>query len=100
MTETQQLLRAYIEQESDSAFRELVTRYIDLVYSVALRKTGQDTMNLMFSISTPYPLPPPEAAGNLDLLAQWRETPEFKAAIKTVQNYVFGQNEDGFQRWL
>ncbi|MBA4150737.1 MAG: sigma-70 family RNA polymerase sigma factor [Verrucomicrobia bacterium] len=43
MTDSQQLLREYIESSSDSAFRELVGRYIDLVYSVALRRTDQDT---------------------------------------------------------
>ena len=40
MTETQQLLRKYTEEGSETAFRDLVRRYIDLVYSVALRKVG------------------------------------------------------------
>ena len=35
-----QLLRDYAERKSDEAFAVLVSRYIDLVYSVALRKTG------------------------------------------------------------
>jgi hypothetical protein len=51
--------------------------------------------HLMFSISTPSPTPPAEAIGHLDLLAQWRETPEFKAAMKTVRSYALGQNDDG-----
>lgn len=42
MTETEQLLREYREHGSETAFRELVHRYIDLVYSVALRNVGGD----------------------------------------------------------
>lgn len=37
MTDDEQLLRQYAEECSESAFGELVTRYIDLVYSAALR---------------------------------------------------------------
>lgn len=33
-----QLLRAYAERSAEAAFRELVTRYTDLVYSAALRQ--------------------------------------------------------------
>jgi RNA polymerase sigma factor (sigma-70 family) len=40
MTETQQLLRRYTKEGSESAFRDLVRRYLDLVFSVALRKMG------------------------------------------------------------
>ncbi|MBI4664578.1 MAG: hypothetical protein HY735_37780 [Verrucomicrobia bacterium] len=40
MTETSELLRQYVNGGSDSAFRELVERHVDLVYSTALRKTG------------------------------------------------------------
>src|SRR5207249_4145797 len=43
MTDTGQLLRDYAERDSEEAFRELVTRYIDLVYSVALRRLGGNT---------------------------------------------------------
>ncbi len=43
MTDSQQLLRDYIESNSETAFRELVGRYIDLVYSTALRRTDYDT---------------------------------------------------------
>jgi len=43
MTDTGQLLRDYAERGSEEAFRELVTRYIDLVYSVALRRLGGNT---------------------------------------------------------
>ena len=40
MTDAQSLLQRYVEHGSESAFRELVTRYIDFVYSVALRRVG------------------------------------------------------------
>lgn len=42
MTDTSQLLREYARESSEAAFRELVARYIDLVYSVALRQVGGD----------------------------------------------------------
>ena len=37
MTGSQQLLTEYAQNGSEAAFRELVTRYLDLVYSVAIR---------------------------------------------------------------
>jgi RNA polymerase sigma factor (sigma-70 family) len=37
MTETEQLLADYVQNGSETAFRELVTRYIHFVYSTALR---------------------------------------------------------------
>ncbi len=42
MTDTNQLLLEYAQRGSESAFRTLVTRYLDLVYSVALRRAGGD----------------------------------------------------------
>src|SRR5437016_14260871 len=43
MTDDEQLLRQYRRERSESAFSELVTRYIDLVYSAALRVVNGDT---------------------------------------------------------
>ena len=43
MTDSQQLLAEYRQNGSDAAFRELVTRYLDLVYSTALRLVEGDT---------------------------------------------------------
>src|SRR3974390_1013623 len=42
-TESQQLLADYVASGSESAFRELVSRYIDLVYSTATRLVDGDT---------------------------------------------------------
>src|SRR6267154_660763 len=43
MTDSQNLLAEYARTGSDAAFRELVTRYVDLVYSTALRLVNGDT---------------------------------------------------------
>ncbi len=42
MTDNQNWLAEYTQTGSDAAFRELVTRYVDLVYSTALRSVGGD----------------------------------------------------------
>jgi len=43
MTDSQQLLADYRQHGSDAAFRELVSRFVGLVYSTALRLVGGDT---------------------------------------------------------
>ena len=43
MTDHQTLLAEYTQNGSDAAFRELVTRYVDLVFSTALRLVEGDT---------------------------------------------------------
>jgi RNA polymerase sigma factor (sigma-70 family) len=43
MTESRELLAQYVNTGSEAAFGELVTRYINLVYSTALRLVGGDT---------------------------------------------------------
>src|SRR5882724_8180411 len=42
-TDTQGLLRAYAQEHSEAAFQELVSGYVDLVYSTAIRRVGGDT---------------------------------------------------------
>jgi len=43
MTDSRQLLEEYARNGSEPAFRELVARYLNLVYSTALRLVGGDT---------------------------------------------------------
>jgi RNA polymerase sigma factor (sigma-70 family) len=43
MTDTQQLLADYVATGSETAFRELVSRYVNLVYSAAVRLVAGDT---------------------------------------------------------
>jgi RNA polymerase sigma factor (sigma-70 family) len=40
LTDSHKLLRDYADRGNESAFQELVNRYIDLVYSTALRRVG------------------------------------------------------------
>lgn len=56
-----ELLRHYVQERNQGAFTELVRRYIDLVYSTALRRTGQTqlaedvTQNVFFLLSQKAP---------------------------------------------
>src|SRR6266568_4329164 len=43
MTDSQRLLAEYVQTGADAAFRELVTRYVGLVYSTARRLVDGDT---------------------------------------------------------
>jgi len=43
MPDDAQLLRRYVQENSEAAFRQLAERYLDLVYSAALRQLGGDT---------------------------------------------------------
>src|SRR5580693_5274301 len=54
-TESQELLKEYVREHSEAAFEQLVRRYVDLVYSVALRRVNgasqlaQDVSQLVFT---------------------------------------------------
>src|SRR3954464_11320310 len=43
MTDSQKLIAEYVEHGSEAAFHELVTRYVDLVYSTAFRLVDSDS---------------------------------------------------------
>lgn len=44
MLDDQQLLRNFVKDGSEAAFTELVTRHVNLVYSAALRRTGDEQL--------------------------------------------------------
>ncbi|HWD90929.1 MAG TPA: sigma-70 family RNA polymerase sigma factor [Verrucomicrobiae bacterium] len=44
LTDNRKLLRDYTDSGDEAAFRELVERYIDLVYSTALRRVGDNAV--------------------------------------------------------
>lgn len=54
MTECQQLLADYAKNGSETAFRELVTRYIDLVFSTALRLVDGDAHRAQDTVQTVF----------------------------------------------
>ncbi len=54
MTETQQLLAAYVENGSETAFRELVSRHVNLVYATALRLAGGDVHRAQEVVQTVF----------------------------------------------
>ena len=54
MTDDAQLLRRYAEEHSETAFGELVERYINLVYSAAVRQVrdaqqAEDIVQMVFT---------------------------------------------------
>src|SRR5689334_2375285 len=54
MNETHRLLQEYVDEGSEAAFREIVTRYIDLVYSVALRRVSGDAHRAQDVVQTVF----------------------------------------------
>lgn len=68
MTESQQLLADVAERGSETAFRELVTRYVDLVYSTAFRVVDGDAHRAEDVAQTVF----------LDL---WRESPKISMSV-------------------
>jgi RNA polymerase sigma factor (sigma-70 family) len=71
--DSSKLLRDYAERGDEAAFRELVNRYIDLVYSTAVRRVGgdadlaQDVVQMVFTeLSRKAP-----SLRNVELLGGW-----------------------------
>ena len=54
MTDSQTLLSLYARTGSESAFRELVSRYLDLVYSTAYRLVGGDAQSAQDVVQTVF----------------------------------------------
>jgi hypothetical protein len=52
MMESRRLLAEYVENGSEAAFRELVARYLDFVYSAAIRLTCGLSLNLPDELAT------------------------------------------------
>jgi RNA polymerase sigma factor (sigma-70 family) len=87
MTDDGQLLQQYTRERSKSAFGELVTRHIDLVYSVALRVAGGDshlaedvTQTVFLDLARKAPSLPPDA-----ILAGWLYRHAWFTAAKAVR---------------
>jgi RNA polymerase sigma factor (sigma-70 family) len=88
MTPDQELLRRYVDEKSDAAFAELVQRYVDLVYSAAVRQVGgdahraQDVAQVVFTTLA-------RKAGvltNHPVLTGWLYTTTHFAAEKTMRS--------------
>ena len=87
MTDDGQLLQQYTRDRSESAFGELVTRHIDLVYSVALRVAGGDshlaqdvTQTVFLDLARKPPSLPRDA-----VLAGWLYRHSWFTAAKSVR---------------
>jgi RNA polymerase sigma factor (sigma-70 family) len=87
MLEDAELLRRYVAEKSEAAFVELVTRYLDLVYSAALRQVygdrhrAEDVSQVVFTAlarKAPSLAPHPVLAG-------WLYTATQHAAAKAVR---------------
>jgi RNA polymerase sigma factor (sigma-70 family) len=90
MLQDAELLRLYTEEHSEDAFAQLVQRYVDLVYSAALRQVGgdayraQDVVQVVFTTLA-------RKAGLLvhhPVLAGWLYTATQHAATKTIRSEI------------
>src|ERR1700722_14842023 len=96
MTDTRKLLADYAENGSEPAFRELVTRYINLVYSTALRLAGGNrplaedvTQTVFINLS--------EKAGTISrdaMLGGWLHQHTFHVATKAGRAEKRRQNRE------
>ncbi len=83
-----ELLRQYAEQDSETAFETLVSRHINLVYSAALRKTGnfhaaEEVSQAVFIILAQKARALPKKA----ILSGWL----YQAARLTAANFLRGE---------
>jgi RNA polymerase sigma factor (sigma-70 family) len=87
MTDCQKLLKEYAETGSEPAFRELVDRYVNLVYSSALRLVGGDAQ-LAEDVSQTVFIGLARKAGSLSrevLLGGWLYRHTYHVATKAVR---------------
>src|SRR5262245_61795312 len=80
------LLQRYIENQCEASFTELVKRYVDLVYSAALRQVGGDA-HLAHDVTQGVFIDLARKAGSLSgrtVLAGWLYTGAHYAAAKVV----------------
>src|SRR5256712_8733442 len=88
-TDDSALLRQYLEDHSDAAFAALVTRHVNLVYSVALRHVGDPHQAEEITQSVFILLARKAAQLRHDkALSSWL----FQATRLTASNFVRGEN--------
>jgi RNA polymerase sigma factor (sigma-70 family) len=82
-----ELLRRYVETNSDAAFTELVGRYLDLVYSAALRQLGGDAHRAKDVAQVVFTLLARKARSLVShpVLAGWLYTATQHAAAKAIR---------------
>ncbi|HXJ60124.1 MAG TPA: sigma-70 family RNA polymerase sigma factor [Verrucomicrobiae bacterium] len=88
MTDSQQLLAEYGAHGSEAAFRELVARYIDLVYSTALRLVGGDTylaQDVAQTVFISLARKGPTLSGKV-MLGGWLHQHTYHVATRAVRN--------------
>src|SRR2546425_3061558 len=87
MTDSQKLLAEYAANGSEAAFRELVARYINLVYSTALRLVGGNRQ-LAEDVSQTVFINLAKKGGDLSpkvMLGGWLHQHTFHVATKTMR---------------
>jgi RNA polymerase sigma factor (sigma-70 family) len=82
-----ELLRRYSEEKAESAFAELVQRYVDLVYSAALRQTAGDAHRAQDVAQVVFTTLARKAAGLIHhpVLAAWLYTATRHAAARVLR---------------
>src|SRR5204862_5555541 len=92
MTPDRELLQRYHETDSEEAFAELVRRYLDLVYTAALRQVNgdahiaQDVAQTVFSDLARKAI----TLARREILSGWLYTATYFAAAKAVRTDAAG----------